>query len=893
MTPRLRLAARPGPGRLVAALVALATAAGAQPAPVGAWSDVFAYPGARTTYSPYPSDDAVVEAVEPDGKGGVYVAGRFATVDGHAMAGVAHWDGQAWRPLGRGLVNESGYSNGTPFVFDLLLASDGSLYVAGQFTGALQSNGRSVLARSVVKWTGEAWEPLGGGLLTGDGYYSSTVNALAEGPNGALYVGGSFDAAVDSDGLPVGAVGVAVWSDGAWSDVPVFGTSAVYVQAIAAHDDGTVAFGGTFQGDGFHSPGVLLLQPDGTTERILDGANEVSALAWVDDALYAGGSFDVWTDDADGVAVRNVARWEDGQWTDLRGGTDGPVYGIASDGAGGVYVVGSFREAGLGGSFSAPADPPNGASVATGGVARWTGDEWLDEGAVIPAPTTQWYGPGPRAVAVVGDDLVIGGLFDGVRGPDGTGRSTSSLAVRRGGAWGPLSPYSGEAALGRRSSVQYTTASVQATAPNPCGAGVLVAGQFETVGASEAAGVALWDGRAWQTVPGTLNAYGLVGTASALAPAGCVDGRPRFFVAGAFSAVRLADGTTLDAPGAAYWDGSAWSALGGTPPSGEIRALAYDGQTLVAGGYLYRSGATAVFTWTPDRRWQTLGGIDGGVQALTYGPDGTLYVGGAFTSVQQPSGLTLQVNGLVRWSGTEWEWIGSPTYGEVRALTFGPDGTLYAGGGFDRFAQPSRPDTPARRIAAWDGTSWADAGDPGATVRALAVGANGRIYAGVEPEGYAYDRDLDRLVAFGPTGWESLGVYDGAVSTLTLDEADLYVGGTFWRAGGTPSAYLGLYVDPLATPAAGGPAASALAVSVAPNPARGRTALAVEVPEAGAVRVAVYDALGREVAVLADGARPAGPLALGLDAARLPAGVYVARVQAGAASATRTFTVVR
>jgi hypothetical protein len=57
--------------------------------------------------------------------------------------------------------------------------------------------------------------------------------------------------------------------------------------------------------------------------------------------------------------------------------------------------------------------------------------------------------------------------------------------------------------------------------------------------------------------------------------------------------------------------------------------------------------------------------------------------------------------------------------------------------------------------------------------------------------------------------------------------------------------------------------------------------------------VALYDVLGREVAVLADGRYGAGRHALTLDAAALPVGVYVVRAQAGEASATRRVTVAR
>jgi hypothetical protein len=69
--------------------------------------------------------------------------------------------------------------------------------------------------------------------------------------------------------------------------------------------------------------------------------------------------------------------------------------------------------------------------------------------------------------------------------------------------------------------------------------------------------------------------------------------------------------------------------------------------------------------------------------------------------------------------------------------------------------------------------------------------------------------------------------------------------------------------------------------------------VAFRLPEAGPVRLAVYDALGREVAVVAEGWRAAGAHEAALDAAALPAGVYLARLTAGARTATRRLTVAR
>ncbi len=87
--------------------------------------------------------------------------------------------------------------------------------------------------------------------------------------------------------------------------------------------------------------------------------------------------------------------------------------------------------------------------------------------------------------------------------------------------------------------------------------------------------------------------------------------------------------------------------------------------------------------------------------------------------------------------------------------------------------------------------------------------------------------------------------------------------------------------------------ALALAVAVGPNPVRGLARVTYSVPGPSAVRVSVFDALGREVAVLAEGPRGPGAYQAALDGAALPAGVYVVRAAVGSEVRTASVTVVR
>ncbi len=99
---------------------------------------------------------------------------------------------------------------------------------------------------------------------------------------------------------------------------------------------------------------------------------------------------------------------------------------------------------------------------------------------------------------------------------------------------------------------------------------------------------------------------------------------------------------------------------------------------------------------------------------------------------------------------------------------------------------------------------------------------------------------------------------------------------------------------PVSTEPAGPPIAGALTLEpAAPNPFAARTLLAFHVPQAGPVRLAVYDVLGREVAVLVDGDVAAGRHSVPFDAAGLASGLYLGRLEQSGRVATRTMLLAR
>jgi hypothetical protein len=78
-----------------------------------------------------------------------------------------------------------------------------------------------------------------------------------------------------------------------------------------------------------------------------------------------------------------------------------------------------------------------------------------------------------------------------------------------------------------------------------------------------------------------------------------------------------------------------------------------------------------------------------------------------------------------------------------------------------------------------------------------------------------------------------------------------------------------------------------------PNPFTEGARLKFHLAEASEVRLAVYDVLGREVAVLAEGMHPAGSHPVWLDGRALPAGLYLYRIVTPQGSASQTATRLR
>jgi len=163
---------------------------------------------------------------------------------------------------------------------------------------------------------------------------------------------------------------------------------------------------------------------------------------------------------------------------------------------------------------------------------------------------------------------------------------------------------------------------------------------------------------------------------------------------------------------------------------------------------------------------------------------------------------------------------------------------------------------------------------------------------GEEMAGQLFAQPRSLAIACGVLG--ALALVPG-LPKLPFAAVGLALGGFAWsqtRAARTARETAAAEAPAAASTPDGLPSGPALHVPY-PNPSRGRVTLGFSLPERAPVRLAVYDALGRSVAVLVDDVRAAGTYAVALDAAALPSGTYLVRLQAGGAVQTQRVTLVR
>ncbi|MEM6674231.1 MAG: hypothetical protein AAF726_15405, partial [Planctomycetota bacterium] len=134
--------------------------------------------------------DPVVKAlvVHDDGSGAaLYAGGQFAFAGGIAASGIARWDGSVWSTLGSGATTDA--FGLVDRVSALAVYDDGvngpELYAAGSFS----SMGGAASTAGIARWDGSAWRALGTGVVGG---FAKTLAVVDGPQGQSLWIGGGL-----------------------------------------------------------------------------------------------------------------------------------------------------------------------------------------------------------------------------------------------------------------------------------------------------------------------------------------------------------------------------------------------------------------------------------------------------------------------------------------------------------------------------------------------------------------------------------------------------------------------------------------------------------------------------------------------------------------------------
>lgn len=666
----------------------------------------------------------------------LYVGGRFNRAGTTNANGIAKWNSRtnAWSALGSGVRNDV---DEWPFlvpyggIVHALAATPEGLFVGGEFD---EAGGKSI--HNMARWNYDASE------------WTFPCRVQEEEPNGPVYA--------------LLAVDTIVYVGGAFSQL---GT----VQASNVASINVV--GGHFQALGGGTNGA------------------VRALAWHQGALIAGGEFT----NAGSTPIQHIARWNSVAWSGLNAGLDGTVLSLASIGND-LVAGGEFKRSGTltvngvalwrSGEWQALAEGMTGGSpasvAAVGGIGGWI----IGGGAFTTAGTTpvtaiarwdtarrSWGGLGDSltgsengvdgsiyTMAIHNDDLYVGGDFQNIGNVNARRVARYNRASE---TWTPLG-----------SGITDPGAFVRTMAVSSNG-DLYIGGIFNEAGGAAAVGIARWDGSVWSPVAGGVSGatpyvFSLTVEGTSLYAGGA------FETAGGVSSPRIA---RLDL------GSNTWNAVGGGITGDTtytfVASVVANGSNVYAGGLFTRAGGKQVnyLAYWDGSAWNALGsGVNAPVSALAIFND-TLLVGGEFTKAS-----TAEIPYFARWSGGQWSAMGPSPNGPVRSITR-RGGEYIIGGDFATFGTTRVPFLTIGSPGGWRTL----AGSPNGSVRAIIVDRGDVVIGGdfVEVGGVR----ANHVARFTQSGWTALGAdprigLGGPVLAMALKNNELYVGGGFRTSGG-------------------------------------------------------------------------------------------------------------
>jgi N-acetylneuraminic acid mutarotase len=461
----------------------------------------------------------------------------------------------------------------------------------------------------------------------------------------------------------------------------------------------------------------------------------------------------------------------------LPNGVSGAVYAVAADGQGNVYVGGSFIVVG-------------GISTPVNNIARF--NTQTNTWSTLGTGSSNGVNGEVNALAVVGDEVFVGGAFTSAGGVSANGVARFNTQTN---TWSTLGTGSSNGVGGRVAALAVV------------GNEVFVGGYFTSAGGVSANYVARFNTQTntWSSL-GTGSSNGVNSYVNALAVVGnevVVGGW--FTLAGGVSANRVARFNTQT---------NTWSTLGTGSSNGvnsNVYALAVVGNEVVVGGIFTSAGGVSAnrvarFN-TQTNTWSSLGtgssnGVSGRVDALAV-VGNEVVVGGSFIVV---GGISTPVNNIARFNTqtNTWSSLGTGSSNGVSGVISVTVTALavvgnevVVGGNFT-----SAGGVSANRVARFNTqtNTWSTLGTGSSNgvndrVYALAVVGNEVFVGGNFTSAGGVSANCVARFNTQTNTWSTLGTgssngVNNWVYALAVVGNEVYVGGLFTSAGGVSANYV-------------------------------------------------------------------------------------------------------
>jgi hypothetical protein len=848
----------------------------------GTWDTQFGLPNGVS---------GIVNAVAADGQGNVYVGGSFIVVGGIStpVNNIASFNTQTntWSTLG------TGSSNGVNGFVSALAVVGNEVFVGGFFTEA-----GGVSANRVARFNTQTntWSTLGTGSSNGvSGIGSVYVSALAVVGN-EVVVGGEFTSA---GGVSANYVARFNTQTNTWSSLGTGSSNGVSgggVIALAVSGSEVFVGGNFTSAGGVSANRVARFNTQTNTWSSLgtgssNGVNNtVRALAVVGNEVYVGGTFT----SAGGVSANRVARFntQTNTWSTLGTGSSNGVFGTVFA----LAVVGN--EVYVGGNFTSAG------GVSANYVARF--NTQTNTWSSLGTGSSNGVSGGSssvdvRALAVVGNEVVVGGVFTSAGGVSANRVARFNTQTN---TWSSLGMFSSNGV----NDVVFALAVV--------GNEVFVGGTFTSAGGVSANRVARFNTQTntWSSL-GTGSSNGVSGTGLVYVYALAVVGNEvvvggNFTEAGGVSANRVARFNTQT---------NTWSTLGtgsSNGVNGEVRALAVVGNEVVVGGAFTSAGGVSANNVarfnTQTNTWSTLGtgssnGVSGGSVFALAVVGNEVFVGGGFTSA---GGVSANRVARFNTQTNTWSTLGTGSSNGVSGgsvLALAVVGNEVVVGGLFTSAGGVSANNVARfntQTNTWStlgtGSSNGVSGTGLVYVYALAVVGNEVYVGGYFTEAGGVSANYVARFNTQTNTWSTLGTGSSNgvnywVYVLAVVGDEVFVGGGFTLAGGIASTFIARWNSGTSRVEQLSPTApkTFLLEQNYPNPFNPSTTIRYQLPVASEVKLEVYDVLGKKIATLVNERQSAGSYQVVWNASGLSSGTYFYRLQAGTFVETKKMIMVK